>query len=89
MVEAAATRAPLLSIAAERQVWHRSAAASGGERTPAGRLHAVFGKEVHTLCGLPWAELAQFPYLDFVAPLSSSAMYRCDVCQRRGAAILH
>ena len=83
------TRPALLTIAAERQVWHRSLASTGGERSPAGQLHAVFGKDGHTLCGLSLNELAQFPYLDFTAPLTAASTRRCDVCQRRGAAILH
>jgi hypothetical protein len=83
--EAAAPRLPLLTIAAERQVWHRSVASKDGERSPAGRIHAVFGKADHTLCGLPSCELAVFPYRDF----TEGSLQRCDVCRARGAALLH
>jgi hypothetical protein len=72
-----------LTIAAQRQSWHRSTAV-GGERVPAGRIHAVLGASARTLCGLGHAELALFPYLDFV----ESALERCDICRRRGALLL-
>jgi hypothetical protein len=75
----------LLTIAAERQVWHRSLATPAGERAPAGRIHAVLGTANTTLCGLHDYELAQFPYLDF----TDSTLPRCEVCRQRGAAILH
>jgi hypothetical protein len=78
-------RPALLTIAAERQIWHRSAASQGGERSPAGRIHAVFGKSDHTLCGVPNHELAVFPYRDF----TEGSLQRCDVCRARGAALLH
>lgn len=74
----------LLTIAAERQMWRRSGSAAG-ERAPAGRIHAVLGASSKTLCGLDHAELARFPYLDFV----SSSLDRCAICRARGAALLH
>jgi hypothetical protein len=76
---------PTLNIAAERQIWHRSGASLGGERAPAGRIHAVFGTANETLCGMDEQGLALFPYADFV----TSWLERCEVCRDRGAAILH
>lgn len=74
----------LLTVAAESQVWRRSATVAG-ERAPAGRIHAVLGASARTLCGLDHAELARFPYVDFVA----SSLERCEICRARGAALLH
>src|SRR5688572_6906429 len=74
----------LLTIAAESQTWRRSATVAG-ERAPAGRIHAVLGASARTLCGLDHAELARFPYVDFV----TSPLERCEMCRSRGAALLH
>lgn len=74
----------VLTVAAERQVWRRSTTVAG-ERAPAGRIHAVLGSSSCTLCGLDHAELARFPYVDFV----TSPLERCDICRSRGAALLH
>jgi hypothetical protein len=82
---AEAPRLPLLSIAAESQVWHRSVASTGGTRSPSGRIHAVFGKNDHTLCGLASSELAVFPSRDF----TEGSLRRCEICRARGAQLLH
>ena len=74
----------LLTIAAESQTWRRSTTLAG-ERAPAGRIHAVLGASGRTLCGLDHAELARFPYVDFV----TSHLERCEMCRARGAALLH
>lgn len=74
----------LLTIASESQVWRRSAATPSGQRGPAGRIHAVLGASTRTLCGLEHAELARFPYADFV----TSTLQRCDICRTRGADLL-
>ena len=77
---------PTLGIASESQSWRvRRNVTMSGERTPAGRIHAVLGASTRTLCGLEHAELAHFPYVDFV----TSSLERCDICRTRGAALLH
>ena len=81
-----ATRPYLLTVASEGQTWRiRRNVTMGGERMPAGRIHAVLGQSTRTLCGLDHAELARFPYVDFVA----SPLERCEICRSRGAALLH
>ena len=76
----------LLTVAAESQTWRvRRNVTHSGERAPAGRIHAVLGASPRTLCGLDHAELARFPYVDFV----SSSLERCEMCRTRGAALLH
>src|SRR5687768_12344078 len=74
----------LLTVASEGQMWRRSTSVAG-ERVPAGRIHAVLGASTRTLCGLDHAELARFPYVDFV----ESRLERCELCRTRGAALLH
>jgi hypothetical protein len=73
-----------LTVASEGQTWRRSAAVAG-ERAPAGTIHAVLGASPVTLCGLDHAQLARFPYVDFV----TSSLPRCEMCRMRGAALLH
>lgn len=73
-----------LTVASESQVWRRGTAVAG-ERAPAGRIHAVLGSSAQTLCGLAHAELARFPYVDFV----TSPLERCERCRSTGAALLH
>ena len=74
---------PQLTVASEGQMWRRSSTLAG-ERVPAGKIHAVLGASARTLCGLEHAELARFPYVDFVA----SSLERCAMCRARGAALL-
>ena len=73
-----------LTIASESQTWRRSSTVAG-ERAPSGTIHAVLGASTRTLCGLEHAQLARFPYLDFV----ESSLRRCEMCRSRGAALLH
>jgi hypothetical protein len=75
-----------LTIASESQTWRvRRNVTMAGERAPAGRIHAVLGASARTLCGMDHAELARFPYVDFV----TSPLERCEICRSRGAALLH
>jgi hypothetical protein len=75
-----------LTVASESQTWRvRRNVTMSGERAPAGRSHAVLGASTRTLCGLDHAELARFPFVDFV----TSSVERCEVCRTRGAALLH
>ena len=81
-----ACRLATLTVASEGQTWRiRRNVTMDGERMPAGRIHAVLGQSTRTLCGLDHAELARFPYVDFV----TSPLERCEVCRARGAALLH
>ena len=81
-----ASRPHLLTVASEGQTWRiRRNVTMDGERMPAGRIHAVLGQSTRTLCGLDHAELARFPYVDFV----TSPLERCEVCRSRGADLLH